>query len=218
KELAAARERAAQQKRTFTIIPYPGPNGTTRRPIYIECTERGIILRPENVVLRPEDFDGPLGPGNPLDAALRAIREYYMRNSGQAMSEEPYPLLIVRPDGVAGYGVAREAMSGWEDEFGYELVSDEVQLNYPPPDPALAALLQKAIADARSRQARLRAAMPAGPRAGGFVVSHSGGGVVPLGGDFGGPGKGVGAGFGGTGSGRGKSDVARKPSSGAGSS
>jgi hypothetical protein len=205
-DLAEAERRAKEKPRTYTIIPYPGPHGTERRPIYIECTARGVILRPENIVLTPADFDGPGGPGNPLDAALRATREYQVRNTPGGTRSDPYPLLVIRPDGVDAYAFAREAMSGWEDEYGYELISADLQLNYPPPDPALATLLEDTIRDARNRQARLKAAMPANPRGSGFVVSEGRGGVVSLdGGSGGGSRGGVGSGRGGVGAGRGSS-------------
>jgi peptidoglycan hydrolase CwlO-like protein len=74
-DLDAARREAAARPKSYAILPYRGPHGTSRRPIYIECTEAGIVLRPENVVLRPEDFD-MLHADNPLSAALRTIREY----------------------------------------------------------------------------------------------------------------------------------------------
>ncbi len=206
----AAQKRAAERPRTFTIIPYPGPNGTERRPIYIECTEQGIVLRPENIVLSPDDFEGPLGPGNPLDAALRTMREFYMQHA--PTGSEPYPLLIIRPDGVGAYAAAREAMNGWDDEFGYELVSAELLLNYPPPDPNLAARVQQAIRDARERQARLRMAMPAYPRGTGFVVSGRGGvvpvdGVISSGSSGGNRGAGSGSGGAGTGAGSSQGDA-----------
>lgn len=78
-ELDEAEREAAGRERAYAIIPYDGPNGTKRRPIYIECTDQGIVLQPEGIVLSPADFEGSLGPGNPLDAALRTTREYIAR-------------------------------------------------------------------------------------------------------------------------------------------
>ncbi len=69
-QLEQLREQYAQKRRSFAILPYQGPNGTHRRPIYIECSETGIVIQPEGIVFAPHDFNGPLGPGNPLDAAL----------------------------------------------------------------------------------------------------------------------------------------------------
>ncbi len=160
KRLDEVRQEAAERQRSFTIIAYRGPNGTRRRPIYIECTQSGIVIHPEGVVLQPADFAGPLGPGNPLDAALRTIREHWARVEGEANHGEPYPLLIVRPDGAVAYTMARAAMASWDDEFGYELVDADMILKYPPSDPTLQRLLEATIKTARQRQATLAAAMP----------------------------------------------------------
>ena len=177
--LDEARKEAAKRQRSYSIIPYPGPNGTQRRPIYIECRESGIILQPEGVVLTPADFNGPLGPGNPLDATLRAIREYWVRVEGGPSKGEPYPLLIVRPDGAVAYSMARAAIASWDDEFGYELVEDDLELNFPESDERLKKILENAVAIARQRQAILAAAMPSrfpqGSRQG-FVASGGQGG------------------------------------------
>ena len=96
-QLEAAKEQVAKRPTSYAIVPYNGPNGTQRRPIYIECTSQGVIIQPEGIVLESKDFDGPLGPGNPLDAALRGIREHYARTGSLGSQGEPYPLLIVRP-------------------------------------------------------------------------------------------------------------------------
>ncbi len=56
--------------------------------------------------------------------------------------------------------MARAAMAGWDDEFGYELIDGETDLVFPPSDPSLKRLLQGTIQTARERQAILAAAMP----------------------------------------------------------
>jgi hypothetical protein len=91
KELEDKQKQKSGEK-WYALIPYDGPHGTRRRPIYIECTDIGIVLQPEGVVLLPDDFRGPLGPGNPLDAALRTIRERIAQEGGKA--GEPYPLIV----------------------------------------------------------------------------------------------------------------------------
>jgi hypothetical protein len=183
RRLSEAREEAANRRPAFAIIPYEGANGTKRRPIYVECTERGIILQPEGIVLNRGDLAGPLGPGNPLDAALRAIREHWARHSSFEQSGEPYPLLIVRPNGTLAYTYAREALKAWDDEFGYELIDAEMQLDFAKPDPVLAERLQQTIQDARQRQEILIAAMPnqfKGRAAEGFVATPTRGGFRPI--------------------------------------
>ena len=69
-QLDQLREEYTKKKRAFAIIPYQGPNGTRRRPIYIECTQSGIVIQPEGIVFGPQDFTGPLGPGNPFGRRL----------------------------------------------------------------------------------------------------------------------------------------------------
>ena len=176
--LELAKAEAAARKPSYSIIPYEGSQGTRRRPIYVECRGESITIQPEGIVLSADDFQGPIGPGNPLDAALRATREYWDAQGQTQWQGEPYPLLIVRPDGASSYAVARVAMKTWEDEFGYELVDADLQLSYPPADPQLANLIQRAVKDAREREAVLAAAMPSRyrePRRSGFRATARGG-------------------------------------------
>lgn len=158
-KLDARRQEHQAVQRSYALIPYDGPQGTRRRPIYIECSEYGIVLQPEGIVFKPDDFNGPMGPGNPLDAALRTIREY-LATAEQGKGGDAYPLLVVRPGGVLSYGAARAALKSWDDEFGYELISEEKKLVFGEPNAALAALLKESVAAARMRQAVLVAAMP----------------------------------------------------------
>jgi len=161
-ELTEARAAAEQRRKSYAVVPYQGPNETHRRPIYIECRADSVVLQPEGVVLTESDFDGPMGPGNPLAAALRATREYLSSNPGFDPQEsgEPYPLLLVRADGIAAYYAARAAMESWGSEFGYELIGNDWELEFQPPDPELAREIREAVDTARMRQDRLAAAAP----------------------------------------------------------
>ncbi|RMF44574.1 MAG: hypothetical protein D6753_02235, partial [Planctomycetota bacterium] len=175
-------------KPIYAIIPYQGRNGTHRRPIYLECTEAGLTIQPEGIRLSIEDLQPPHGPGNPLDAALRLIRSEFRPANG-ALTETAYPLLIVRPDGVRTYALARAAMSGWDDQFGYELVDADLELAFPPSKPGLADKLVQTIAVARQRQMALVLAMPGKYRRGNSIGAMGpGGGTGPAGGAGGGPG------------------------------
>lgn len=158
-ELEKKKKKAAKDEGWYALIPYNGPNGTRRIPIYVECVEEGIIVQPEGVLLGADDFRGEIGPGNPLDAALRAKREYIMKATG-GKAAEPYPLIVVRPSGVLAYGAARAAMKSWDDEFGYELISEDKKLDFGERDPLLDQLMQREITLARQRQTILAAAMP----------------------------------------------------------
>ncbi|MEZ6133750.1 MAG: hypothetical protein R3C53_02455 [Pirellulaceae bacterium] len=158
-ELQTKIDKPDGDKPIFAIIPYQGTNGTHRRPIYLECTAQGVFIQPEGVRITPGDLRPPYGPGNPLDAALRTVRAEFPPGNG-AVTSTAYPLLVVRPSGIAAYTMARAAMSGWDDQFGYELVSEDLELAFPESAPGLKDKLVKAIDLARDRQAALVMAMP----------------------------------------------------------
>jgi hypothetical protein len=186
-QIAEAQQRLEQAQRTagnrpksYAIVPYDGRNRTRRRPIYIECRGDAVVLQPENVVFTEADFDEPLGPGNPLAAAIRAACEQ-MRLQGSLDPQDsgaPYPLLLVRPTGISFYECALVAMKSWGPEFGYELINEDWQLKYPPPDPNLAKSVNQAVVLARQEHARLIAAAPSRygkrPRNGAYRTSAGG--------------------------------------------
>ncbi len=149
-ELDEAKRAADARPRSYAIIPYEGPRGTRRRPIYIECRADQLIIQPEGVVLLPDDFAGPLDAGNPLAAALRATREY-LSETGSLQGGEPYPLLLVRPDGAQMYAAAMGAMQSWSSENGYELIDADMDLAMPPADEALGEVVRRTVNLARQR-------------------------------------------------------------------
>ena len=77
-EVDQARKDAAGRRTSYAVVPYEGPNQTRRRPIYLECRADAVVLQPEGIRLTDADFNGPMGPGNPLAAALRAAREHLL--------------------------------------------------------------------------------------------------------------------------------------------
>lgn len=139
----------------YNLVPYRGPNGTHRRPIYVECVEQKLILQPLAIELRLDDIPVPGEPGNPLDAALTSIREYWKRLDSAGQSGDPYPLLVVRPNGSQAYALARRAMTSWVDEFGYELIDSHKAIHFGDADPQLAEEVRRAVDRSRKRQQEL---------------------------------------------------------------
>jgi hypothetical protein len=159
--LAADKDAKQNLPPRFSIVPYVGPNQTRRRPVMIECTPRAVIIQPEGVEFGEDDFYGPQGPGNPLASAIRAAIEYYTQRALAAgEKEDPYPLLLVRPDGVVAYHIARGALNSWKDEFGYELIGADWKLDFPDGDFDLRQLELKAQQEGRIRQQRAIQAAP----------------------------------------------------------
>jgi hypothetical protein len=159
-EIEATRLRLETQEVSYAIVPYEGPHGTHRRPIFVECLEDRIVLQPEGIELLSEDFREPITDDNPLASALRAKREY-LADVLREEDDHPYPLLVVRPEGARAYAAARAAMKSWQAEFGYELVDAALPLEYPVADPALTALMRRAVDQARARRKYLQSIAPA---------------------------------------------------------
>jgi hypothetical protein len=169
-------------KKSFAIVPYKGANGTFRRPIFVECTDDAVTIQPEGIRLTVEDFDGPLRSGNPLAAAIRAAHEELNARAaaaGQAKMPDPYPLLIVRPDGAGAYAAAVDAIRSWDADYGYEFVEADWKLKYPESDPRLGEVMGRAVDQARERQALLArvAPMQYGSRLSTGVGAGAGGGA-----------------------------------------
>jgi len=150
KAIAELREEIDNQVPRIVIVPHKGPNGTDRRPIYVECTSEGVTIFPEGNRITLAELEKSTHSTNPLDAALRTIRLHSLGQYSDAAP--PYPLLVVRPDGIESYAAARGAMQDWDDQFGYELVPTEVQLAYDHPDPVLKQKVDLAIRQAVSQQ------------------------------------------------------------------
>lgn len=134
----------------IVIVPHKGPNGTDRRPIYVQCRSDGVYLQPGGQRIGRAQLEASSTHANPLDAALRAIRLHAMQTYGDSVA--PYPLLIISPEGIETYGLARAAMNAWDDQFGYELVPEGTELAFPPNDPVLEDKVATAIAQAVAQQ------------------------------------------------------------------
>ena len=159
-EIEAEIAKKKDRRPAFAIMPYAGRSGTTRRPVYLECVKDKVIIQPEGIVIENKDLVPP-GPGNPLATALRVLRNAYTeRDSQYGFTQPPYPLLIIRPDGIETYARARTAMSSWDDQFGYELVEADMELAFPPGVPGLEKSLADAVSDAKQRQKALVLANP----------------------------------------------------------
>ena len=138
----------------YAIVPFDGKSGTTRRPLLIECTSTGLRFLPEDITLTPADIEGFTPQFNPLAAGTNAL-VYYWSQPQFASQGEPYVMLIVRPNGTLAYYIAMKLLSSSKRAYGYELVTEDMQLQTPPVDPQAKALLEAAIA--RSMQERQQA-------------------------------------------------------------
>ena len=167
------------EKRSYAIVPYQGPNGTYRKPIYIECRNDGIVIHPEGIEFLPADFVARKWSGNPLAAVLRATREFVNARAvavGEPEPPDPYPVLLIRPDGLKQYSLARSAITAWDSDYGYEFIEADWKLDFPElADPRLARVQEHAKMIARERLVRLIRSAPS--RFGGMGVGGVGSGL-----------------------------------------
>lgn len=162
-EVEELRKKANGPKRTV-IIPYQGANGTFRPPIYIECSKKGMHLRPSGMPLKASDFADAIRerPSNALAAAVRATEHHYAityKNAGEEVLE-PYPLLIVRPSGNVAFMLAKEALEAAEIDYGYQYVGEDKPLEFGDVEPQLVKSQMHAVATARTRLKNIAESAP----------------------------------------------------------
>ena len=187
--LESQRKKSKEQgPNRFSLVPHQGSGGTFRRPIFLECLENEIRLQPLGITLSKQDFTLPIQAGNPLDVALLTIQEHWQQLKVAGDHGSPYPLIVVRPDGAETFVLARRAMKSWTDEFGYELVDADKELDFGEPDKLLAAKVDQVVQQSIDRQLQLAqlhyerqrhlSQFSSNRNAPGFSVVNRGGGSV----------------------------------------
>lgn len=195
KQLEAQQQASSSQ---YVVVPFEGKSGTTRRPILVECTATGLKFLPEEVNLSPDDIEGFTPRFNPLLSGSQALMNYWSHQpsvNGQPV-EEPYVLLIVRPNGTLAYYIAMRLLSGIKQPFGYELVTADMSLQTTPVDPAAKAVLEEAIQQTLAERERLTTALSPGTGLGTGTGTGSAPGGRVRGGTGNGPGAATGTGAG----------------------
>ncbi len=169
-KLAKTQKHKAQAATKYSIIPYDGQLGTTRRPILIECSHRGLRFLPEDILLESEDLDGFTVRRNPALAGASALVNYWNRarkpRLGEPPEPEPYVLLVVRPSGSLAYYAARKLLGALDHPMGYELVAEDWELDLPQSDPGAVAACRKAVAGLISERKRMMSILRDGPARG----------------------------------------------------
>lgn len=155
-------QKEAKRPKSYAIIPYRGPNGTFRPPMFIECTENAVIIQPGGTQLTEKDFIAPIRSSNALAAAIRATENHFEKQAAQTGGEplEPYPLIIVRPSGHTFYGEVVKALKAADIAYGYEFIAEKKRIEFPAANPILANQQDHAVQFARLQQERLAKAAP----------------------------------------------------------
>ncbi len=127
----------AKPVETYSIIPYFGKRGDSRKPIYVECQARAYVFHPGALIVPVDDLHQFRAQVN-LRARVSEMRDGIANASVPA---QPYLLLLVRPDGIENYWKAQAMLRGDKLDFGYELIDGEWKLEFPE-DPELTKALR----------------------------------------------------------------------------
>jgi len=137
KDLKAARQR---EQHTFSVVPYHGRRGESRRPIYVECTADDVIFHPERRVMPVTSREFLLGhdrPANTPDDVRAEVERRIARQRAKmadASNATPYLLLLVRPDGIGTYCHLQAVLKDMTLDFGYEFIDADWVLDFPADD------------------------------------------------------------------------------------
>jgi hypothetical protein len=164
---------------TFIPVVHPGANGSPRQPIYLECNGAAVVFQPEALALPAWLLKTEQGQSTLVHAVESLIKLHRERMELQRGSRdqgeiEPYPLLLVRPDGAAVFYAVRQAFELLQQEWGYELVEGDWTFQFPELDPNARALLAQCFELGRDRVARSNAPVAGSPRGSGRGASQGG--------------------------------------------
>lgn len=113
-DLKKARERDAS---TYSVIPYHGKHGASRKPVYVECAGDGLAFHPD-------------GKKVPTAQATRWLPEVQARLTALGAQNRPYVLVLIRPSGTVVSHQFKDALRGADIEFGYELVDEDWKFDF----------------------------------------------------------------------------------------
>ena len=128
KALKQAKDHKDRKTQTFSIIPYKGKRGEDKRPLYVECSSQGLIFHPDRLTVDPASEKTRLLLQ--IEDRARAQNTLYV-NAGLVAHPRPFLMLLVRPDGIENYYKFQVAVKGAALDFGYELIDQEWDLDFP---------------------------------------------------------------------------------------
>ncbi len=134
----AALVEAKRRASSWAVLPVRAANGTWRRPIILECVNGAVQIMPDGPKFGLLDVSSPLGlRGSPyLASVVREVMRVRAAGSPDNAPVVPYFFFVVRPDGILPYYAARTRLEPLGLSFGYELVDQDMPIDYPSLDDA----------------------------------------------------------------------------------
>jgi len=126
----------AQTRSSYAILPNRAPNGTWRRPIVIECHNGTATIQPGGPTFNMLDLSVLSGARSSpiLLAVVRELSRIQGTTGPDGAPTVPYIFFIVRPDGIRPYYDARARLESLGIAFGYELVDQDMEIDFPDLD------------------------------------------------------------------------------------
>lgn len=125
--LTQLKELRKRQAQTYSLVPYRGKRGDSRKPLYVECKPGSIVFHPDRAELRGADVE-PATIAREIEKRLQA--KVVQTGLNGPDKKNAYLLLLVRPDGIMTYYRTLSALQGLQLDYGYELVDADWQLDF----------------------------------------------------------------------------------------
>jgi hypothetical protein len=170
KQVDEAKKKAVAATGTETLLEFSNATGTSRVPIVVDITKNGFEILPNGIRITPADMESFPVRDNPLLSAILAIHKH---RSGDSISEEPYVLLLVRPDGCLLFYGAQRILVESKIHYGYELLETDRVVETGEPDLLEPPVVQVAMKEAFRRRENLYAKLMA------IAQQHNSGGPLP---------------------------------------
>jgi len=129
----AAVVKARARNGGYAVMPNKSTNGTWQRPVMIECRDGQAVLQPQGLSFSMLDMSGVLSArSSPLVLAVgRELIRAHRATSPDGSEVVPYIYFVIRPDGIRPYYEARSRLEPLGIAFGYELVEQDWDVEFP---------------------------------------------------------------------------------------
>jgi hypothetical protein len=117
-----------RQQQTYSLVPYQGKRGDSRRPVYIECAARGVVFHPGMLAFEGAKFT-PENLRNEIERRTSRTQTV-LSSTVDKTAEKAYLLMLIRPNGITTYYKTLAALHGMAVEFGYEFIDTDWVLDF----------------------------------------------------------------------------------------
>lgn len=139
---------------TSTLLEFSNPTGTARTPIVVNVSADGFEILPNGVVITPPEMEGFPVRDNPL---LSAVLTTHRQRSKNSVTDEPYVLLLIRPDGSLLFYAAQRILTESSIHYGYELLEPEQTIVAGDNDPSEVPAVKASVSEALRRRENMYA-------------------------------------------------------------